>query len=217
MDCPTCRLHTTLCICSLVPQLHTRTRLVLVVTSGEARKPSNTGQLAARCLASSTIQIIRKGSGPRRAPAIRDGELPLVLFPSTDARSITEYAGSRQPIALVVPDGSWSQARTLTQHGPLRHYPRVTLPALGPSEYRLRDEPQLGGLATLEAIARALQILDGATHVAEAMLDVLRVMVERTLWYRGKLHANAVRGGVPAGALAADPRGEVTRLRAPST
>jgi len=211
--CTTCRLHELLCICGLVPTLRTRTRLLLVVTSVEAAKPSNTGKLAARCLASGSVQIIRKGSGPRKPPVIELGELPLVLFPAPDARPITEYAGSPQRIALIVPDGSWSQAREMQQHGPLRHHACVTLPSLGPSEYRLRAEPQVGGLATFEAIARALRILEGdsGAEIERAMLDVFRVMVERTLWYRGKLHDHEVTGGVPAAALANDPRGEKTR------
>jgi DTW domain-containing protein len=202
-----------LCICALVPQLVTRTRLVLVVTSGEARKPSNTGQLAARCVAGSTVQIVRKGEGPMVPPAIHAGELPLVLFPSADATPLTAHAGSAQPIALIVPDGSWSEARALCQRGALRHHARVTLPPLGPSAYRLRAEPHVGGLATLEAIARALHILEGDAGglVAPAMLDVFRIMVERTLWFRGKLDDHEVTGGLPAAALASDPRGAATR------
>jgi len=213
--CVTCRLHEVLCICALVPKLRTRTRLLLVVTSGEVRKPSNTGKLAARCLERGSVRVIRKGSGPRKPPVIEASELPLVLFPAPDAVPITEYAGSSQPIVLIVPDGSWTQAREMQQHGPLRHHACVTLPSLGPSEYRLRAEPQAGGLATFEAIARAFRILEGdnGEAIERAMLDVFRVMVERTLWYRGKLHDHEVTGGVPAAALANDPRGEKTRAR----
>jgi DTW domain-containing protein len=211
--CSTCRLATTLCICALVPRLHTRTRVVLVMPFGEARKPSNTGLLAARCLVDSTVQILRKRSGPVQAPVVRDGELPLVLFPAADAAPITDYASSPQPIALIVPDGSWHQARALQQRGPLRHHACVTLPPLGPSEYRLRAEPQVGGLATFEAIARALSILEGnaGAAISSAMLGVFRVMVDRTLWFRGKLRAHEVTGGIPAAALADDPRGAATR------
>jgi DTW domain-containing protein YfiP len=181
---------------------------VLVVPWREARKPSNTGLLAARCLERSTVQIRRKRSGPLPAPMLHEGELPLVLFPSPDASPLGDYAGSPQPIALIVPDGSWHQARA-HQHL-LRQHACVTLPPLGPSEYRLRAEPQLDGLATFEAIARALGILDGDA-IRAAMLDVFRVFVERTLWFRGKLRADEVTGGIPAAALANDPRGVATR------
>lgn len=73
MHCSTCRLLQTLCICSLVPRLETRTRLLQVVAHGEARKPSNTGLLAARCLANSHVQILRKRGGPVPAPVIGAG------------------------------------------------------------------------------------------------------------------------------------------------
>lgn len=183
--------------------------MVLVVPWGEARKPSNTGLLATRCLENSTVQIRHKGTGPLLAPVIHDGELPLVLFPSPDATPITNYASSPQSIALLVPDGSWPQARAHRRL--LRHHRCVTLPDLGPSEYRLRSEPQVGGLATLEAIARALGILEGdAIH--SAMLAVFRMFVDRTLWFRGKLRADEVSGGIPEAALADDPRGVATRV-----
>lgn len=196
-----------------MPRFQTRTRLLLVVTSSEAKKPSNTGLLAARCLENSTVQVVRKGSGPREAPSIAAHELPLVLFPAPGAVPITEYASSPQSIALIVPDGSWHQGRAMQQRGPLRHHACVTLPSLGPSEYRLRSEPQADGLATFEAIARALRILEAPAGeaVADTMLDVFRVMVDRTLWFRGKLRDHEVTGGVPAAALADDPRGAVTR------
>lgn len=211
-ECTHCRLPATLCICALVPRLRTRTRLVVVVPYHESRKPSNTGQLAARCVDGGTVQILPKRGGPVRAPVVAPGEQPLVLFPAPDARPITDYGGLA-PITLIVPDGTWPQARTLQQHGPLRHHTCVTLPALGPSEYRLRDEPQPGGLATFEAIARALNILEGdaGKQIETAMLAVFRVMVDRLLWFRGKLHDHEVSGGVPAAALANDPRGETTR------
>ncbi len=211
--CFTCRLPLMLCICALVPRLTTRTRLQLVMTSAEARKPSNTGQLAARCIEGSTVLIVKKGSGRLPAPLVRPDELPLVLFPAPGAIPITQYAGSERPITLIVPDGSWPQAKALKERPPLRNHPCVTLPLLGPSEYRLRAEPQVDGLATLEAIARALAILEGSRGevIQRAMLDVFRAMVERTLWFRGKLHEREVTGGIPAAALADDPRGDATR------
>jgi DTW domain-containing protein len=213
MVCLTCRLPASLCICTLVPRLHTRTRLVVVVPQGEARKPSNTGQLAARCIDHSTIQIVRKRSGPMQPPVLHPDEVPLVLFPAPHAIPITHYTRSPRSVVLIVPDGSWHQAHALQQCRALRAHACVTLPSLGPSEYRLRAEPQAGGLATLEAIARALRILEGerGDMIAGTMLDVFRTMVERTLWFRGKLDAHDVTGGIPPAALENDPRGAFTR------
>ena len=78
-----------------------------------------------------------------------------------------------------------------------------------PTTYRLRAEPRSGGLATLEAIAQAFGILEGdrGAPIEAALLAVFRVMVDRTLWLRGALRDAEVTGGVPAAAIARDPRG----------
>jgi len=212
--CAVCRMHATLCVCPLVPRLQTRTRLTVLVHYREARKPSNTGQLAARCLERGSAQIYGRRGQVFEAPVIGDDELPLLLFPDSDAAPISQYAASERPIVLVVPDGNWRQASKVRRRVPgLAAAQCVTLPAAGPTEYRLRAEPREGGLATLEAVARALGILEGdaGPEIERAMLAVFRVMVERTLWFRGKLHDHEVTGGIPEAALANDPRGAVTR------
>jgi DTW domain-containing protein YfiP len=212
--CAGCQLHPTLCICALVPRLRTRTRLVVLVHYREARKPSNTGQLAARCVTRGNVEIFGRRGQVLEAPVVGDDELPLLLFPDDDAAPISLHAASEKPIALFVPDGNWHQASKVRRRVPgLGAIQCVTLPEAGPTEYRLRAEPREGGLATLEAVARALGILEGdaGPQTERAMLEVFRVMVERTLWFRGKLRDHEVTGGIPEAALASDPRGAVTR------
>jgi DTW domain-containing protein YfiP len=212
--CAACQMNATLCICALVPRLWTRTRLVLLIHYREARKPSNTGQLAARCLERSSVTVYGKRGQTLDPPAVGEDEIPLLLFPDDDAVPITQHAASARPIALFVPDGNWRQASKVRRRAPgFSAMPCVTLPEAGPTEYRLRAEPRAGGLATLEAVARALGILEGdaGLEAERAMTAVFRVMVERTLWYRGQLRDHEVSGGVPAPALAADPRGAATR------
>jgi DTW domain-containing protein YfiP len=186
---------------------------MLMINFREARKPSNTGKLAARCLTNSDVEIVGKPGTQRVAPTLGD-ELPLLLFPSDDAVPIDRYANSAVPIALFVPDGNWPQASRMRPHGAaFDSIQRVTLPTSGGSQYRLREEPRPGGLATLEAIAGAMRTLEGVRgpEIERAMLDVFRVMVERTLWFRGKLRDDEVTGGLPAAARAQDTRGAVTR------
>jgi len=208
--CAGCRLHATLCICALVPQLRTRTRLALLVHYREARKPTNTGQLAARCLAGSTVEVVGVRDQPPPRLVVHGDELPVLLYPSDDAVPIARFAAHDRPIVLVVPDGNWRQAAKMRRRiAGLAEVPCVTLPATAPTAYRLRAEPQAEGLATFEAIARALAILEGDAGPAleAAMTAVFRVMVERTLWLRGLLTDGEVTGGIPAAALANDPRG----------
>ncbi|MDQ3364946.1 MAG: DTW domain-containing protein [Myxococcota bacterium] len=207
--CVTCRMHATLCVCALLPRLETRTRLALLVHYREARKPTNTGQLAAQCLVHSSVELVGDRERPLQAPRPRADEQPLLLYPADDAVPITAYAASERPILLVVPDGSWRQASKMRKRVPgMLDVPCVTLPISTRTEYRLRTEHHEGGLATFEAIARALAILEGERGAAieEAMMAVFRVMVERTLWLRGSLADAEVTAGVPEAAIAANPR-----------
>lgn len=204
-------MHDVLCICALTPRLVTRTRLVLVLHKYEERKTTNTGQLAARCLVNSDIVITGDPARPLPASLVRANEQPLLLFPSGDAHPISDFAASDRPIALVVPDGNWRQAGKARARVPgLASMPRVSLPDGPATTYRLRAEQRPGGLATLEAIARAFAVLEGR-EAADAMLNVFRIMVDRTLWTRGTLRDDEVFGGIPPAAVANDPRSGARR------
>lgn len=204
-------MHGTLCICDLLPRLETRTRLVLLLHRLEARKPTNTGRLAADCLVNSTI-IERGHEGAPTGPIDFGADVqPVLLYPFEDAVPIETFAGSPKPVWLVVPDGTWRQAAKARMRVPgLRDVPSVTLPKGPPTRYRLRRETQEEGLATMEAIARAMGVLEG-DGVREAMERVFLAMVERTLWLRGAIPTEAVESGIPETALARDPRGAVMK------
>jgi DTW domain-containing protein YfiP len=195
-------MHVTLCVCPLVRKIETRTRLVLVIHHTEIRKPTNTGHLAASCLENSEIHV-RGGDRTPSAPIDWGGRTPLLLFPHEGEATV--LAPIEGPVALVVPDGNWRQASKVRARVPgMRDVRCVTLPPGPPSLYRLRSEAHPAGLATMEAIARALGILDGP-EVQAHLEYVFRAMVERTLWVRGSLSASAVTGGLPPGATRHDP------------
>jgi DTW domain-containing protein YfiP len=198
--CRACRMHAALCICALIPRLVTTSRLVLLVHYREARKPTNTGQLAARCLAGSRVELVGDRDRPLRLPLVDPSEHAVLLYPADEAVPLSELAGRGTAITVIVPDGNWRQAAKMGRRIPgLDRIPRVMLGDPRPTEYRLRAEPQAEGLATLEAIAQAWRILEGEAGAAveAAMLHVFRVMVSRTLWLRGALPADQVVGGLP--------------------
>jgi DTW domain-containing protein YfiP len=200
LRCLACRMRESLCICDLVSPLVTRTRLVLFIHREEDRKSTNTGRLAARCLVNST-EIVRGHRGEASAPfAVDAAYQPLLLFPHGDAAPLDDWTGCERPIVLVVPDGTWRQAAKVRHRVlGLADVPCVSLPVGTPSAYRLRSEAHPGGLATFEAIARALGVLEGP-EVETALSFVFRAMVERTLWSRGTVGKELVQSGVPGAA-----------------
>jgi DTW domain-containing protein YfiP len=214
-------MHASLCICALIPTLQTRTRIVLVMHRAEERKSTNTGRLALAALPNSQIVVRGRRGAPADDLAWGARSRPLLLFPHEDAAPIgtalesLAQASDDRPFTLVVPDGNWRQASKVRKRvAGLNDVPCVSLPIGERSIYRLRFEAHRTGLATLEAIARALRILegDGGPEIERALLELFRVMVDRTLWSRGSIAARDVAGGVPPGV-----RRDVPRARESST
>jgi DTW domain-containing protein len=200
--CPDCFLHRSLCVCALIPRVATRTRVVLVMHQLELNKPTNTGRLAARCLPNSEI-LVRGRAAAHREPAAFPGT-PLLLFPHATAQPLEGWRDSPLPITLIVPDGTWRQAARARGRVPgADQIPCVSLPA-PTTGYRLRQATRPGRLSTMEAIARALGILEGP-GVEESLLHLHQIMVDRTLWTNGRLSTEAVTGGIPVGVQSHDP------------
>jgi DTW domain-containing protein YfiP len=192
-----------LCVCALMPcpRLETRTRLVLIIHRYEDRKPTNTGRLAAECLANSETIVRGHASSPTPPFVCSPGTQPLLLFPHEDATPLSDLATTASPVTLIVPDGTWRQAaKVRSRVCGLRDIPCISLPAGAPSMYRLRTESHEAGLATIEAIARVLGVLEG-DPVRRALELVFRAMVDRTLWSRGMARTADVTGGIPGGVV----------------
>lgn len=210
--CWRCRMHSSLCVCPLIPQLATRTRLVLVMHRAEDRKPTNTGRLAAEAMPNSQVIVRGREGDPADEIRLDPDTRPVFLFPHEDAvplESVARVPGDDRPVTLIVPDGNWRQASKVRNRVPgMKSVPCVSLPVGAPSTYRLRSEAHPFGLATVEAIGRCLRVLEGekGPEIEDALLHVFRAMVERTLWSRGEFDTANVTGGIPEGALRHDPR-----------
>lgn len=214
--CAVCRLHHAVCVCDDLPRLDVATHLVVVMHHNEQFRPTSTSHLALACLPGSEITIRRKPDREGNAVLVDEKGVellprlvrPAVLFPARDATPLDEVARdpARRPHTLVVPDGTWREAIRMRRRTPgLAEVPVVTLPSGRPTGYRvLRRTRGEGRLSTLEAIARALGILEG-DHVREALETLFQVVVDRHLWIQGRLRGDDVTGGIPEGATRDDP------------
>lgn len=218
--CPRCRLRPTLCLCGEFPAVNlSRTELCLVIHRQEAKSTTNTGLLATEVLPGSRV-LWRGGTAAglaheqgqdtwlTREELFREGYEPLLLFPEPGAEVVDEAWLARElhedparRFTLIVPDGTWNQARRAGRREPalagVRH---VTL-APGPlSEYRLRREHMDSYVCTFEAIARLLGVLEGPALRSD-LEHLFRKYVGRHLWGGGKIEAADVVGGIPEAAL----------------
>lgn len=188
--CRRCHLHRSACLCKLTPVVETRTRVVIVLHRREARKTTNTGGLAHLCLANSLLLMRgnREDGAANAIPKWDELGVPVLLYPYPDAEPL-EAIRDRvdRPLTLVVPDGTWRQAQRVRHRlAGLKDIPCAAIRPQAPSTYRLRFTPHPDRLATIEAIAEALGILEGPAP-RTALLDIFHLMVERTLRASGRL------------------------------
>lgn len=208
-------MHQSLCVCDALPLLDLDTTLVVALHRDEEKKTTNTGRLAALCLTRSHV-VVHGERGQVTAPPPFDRTRAVVLFPSSEARVLSRADAAQGPLTLVVPDGNWRQADKMTRRLEwMRDLPRVVLADDAPTTYRLRSEPRRGGLATMEAIARALGVLHGDA-IARSLEDAFTTVVERTLFSRGRLAHDAVFGGLAAHVRSDRPWQTATERRASS-
>jgi len=152
--------------------VRTRTRFVLLQHALEIRKKSNTGRVAALALENSAL-LTHGLPGDALDSSLLSEPGTWLLYP--DGPPLP--ADAPPPKQLVVLDGSWSQARRMSQRLPvLRALPRLVLPPPPPGMLKLREPTHPSGMSTLDAIARAVALLEGEDVAAPlARLAALRV------------------------------------------
>jgi DTW domain-containing protein YfiP len=197
--CPRCVLHLRSCLCASVQPIALATRVVVLRHRRELHKTTNTGRLVTLTLSNGEVRTFGARDQAFDATNLVDpSQRTLLLYPTTESRELALDGDDRRPVSLIVPDADWRRAYKLVAHEPaLAGIPRVHLPSGAPSSYRLRRHTDPRFLATFEAIARALGILEGKA-VQEHLEHVFRLMVERTLWSRGQLPSHRVTGGIPS-------------------
>lgn len=181
--CPRCALPVDVCLCAVLPRVEVRTELHVLRHVREEDKLSNSARVAA--LALPALRLHRYGQqGPRfdATPLLVPGT--ALLYPWEEGAPEAEPAQVRR---LVVVDGTWAQTRRMVRRIPgLLDLPRLRLPPDPPApRRRLRRPTTPEGLSTLEALAAALELLEGPGP-ADALREAYERLAERVWWLRGR-------------------------------
>jgi DTW domain-containing protein YfiP len=196
--CARCVLHVPLCMCADIQPLALSTRVVVFRHRKEVHKPTNTGRLVSLAIDQGELRLFGERDIELDTHGLVDpARRTLLLYPSAGSTLLAHDPQDDRPVTLIVPDSDWRRAQKLaTREARLSGIERVHLPVGPPSMYRLRRHPDPRFLATFEAVARALGILEGA-DVQARLEHMFRLMVERTLYSRGQISAERMLGGLP--------------------
>ena len=168
-----------LCFCGELTAVPTRTRILIVRHAAEINKTSNSGRLASIALSNSSMV----DHGIEGQPLDLTGELgdrPFVL-----AAGASPLSDPPAVSTLVVIDSTWASAKSMRWRiPPLAAAPTLSLPAplIAPLRMRRGAEPEQ--MATIEAIAAALEFL-GEPEPARHLRHLFKAMADRILELRG--------------------------------
>jgi DTW domain-containing protein YfiP len=177
--CRACAFPSSLCICDRIPSLSVPVRFTILRHASEIPRLTSTVRWAALALPGTELVDYALPGAPIDGSSLA-GPGTWVLFPS--ARPTPPDAP--RPDRIVVPDGTWQQARRMMQRVPaLRALPRLSLAPAEPAP-RLRRSPIAGGMSTLEAMAGALGFLGHAAEAAR-LLSLHAAAVEQASRLRG--------------------------------
>lgn len=199
--CPECRIHKYLCFCKEIIKIEYPTEIVIIMHKAETHLTSNTAKLAINSLKNSSLRVRGLKDHPLTLDDLHDGKENLLLFPSEDSEELKMEHGNHENIRLIVPDGSWGQAKSIAKREPFfKTIKKVRLPVGKLSEYQLRSEPSPASVSTFEAIERAIEIL----HPNQGTLELkkyFKIMVERNLWAKTMIHESQCTYPIPQKAL----------------
>jgi DTW domain-containing protein YfiP len=171
------------CYCAALPQLETRTRVVILQHPREREMPIGTARMASLCLPASSLHVGVRWDGDARLQALLGDPArpPILLYPAPEARDVLADPPAG-PVTLVVVDGTWSQAKTVVRDNAiLRGLPRYAFRAPEPSQYRIRREPRDEYVSTIEALMYVLGALESDAARFRALLAPLHAMVDAQL------------------------------------
>jgi DTW domain-containing protein len=190
--CPECRIHQQHCFCQFIKPFSIESTVSIIVHVRELKLTSNTAYFVQKMLPENTHLDIRGRMNDVFDPqkTLKRKGRPIFLYPDEDAQELNDEFKEKYPgpYHLIVPDGSWHQARKVHQREELlSHIPTVKVAGSLIGEYQLRHAPQPFYLSTFEAIAHALGVLEG-TEVRDDLMKFFRIFVRSVMQSRHNFH-----------------------------
>jgi DTW domain-containing protein YfiP len=235
LTCYRCFWPKTLCWCTSITPIATRTKFVLLMHPKEFKQEkAATGRLTHLCLTDSEIHC---GIEFDRNEAVQDliadpANFPVLLFPGRDALNLTSASVSqlstlaaqlgdsgRRRLVVFILDATWALGRKMLRLSPtLQRLPRIMFTPTAPSRYVIKQQPHAACLSTLEATHELLLALERAGLDRYSQPDQLLSLFQRMQDFQLRCAADPALAGYrrhayKAPALRTAPRGNSGRRR----
>ncbi len=199
-SCDKCGLPIINCICNIVPKIKTKSKIWILSTEREFRRPSNTARLLKLVNPDSTEFFLweRTKSPEKLIEHINNNFFQTyILFPIDDDlqekdfinmnlsnnwnidHKQSKYEISYKTPAFILLDGTWKEAAKMFRRSEyLKNITKISLKPSYNSEYTLRKGASNGELCTVEAAIEILK-LNGELENAKIIKDVFDLFMKR--------------------------------------
>jgi DTW domain-containing protein YfiP len=185
--CYQCFRPKTHCVCNLIPEQKIPCHTLILQHPAENKKYYSTVKLLSRSVPKLSCWRGETFPEEQLSHFIKTYECYL-LYPGPEASDCRDITISDKS-AVILLDGTWSQANKLYMLNPLlENIPKISFTTPQLSRYRIRKQPQDACLSTLESFARFLTEVQSSesehTHLEQAarsLLEGFDKMVEQQL------------------------------------
>ncbi|GAB4014769.1 MAG: tRNA-uridine aminocarboxypropyltransferase [Bdellovibrio sp.] len=176
--CPNCKIKKIWCYCDQLTKLDSFHYVSVIMHFREQFLTSNSAQLIPQTLKNGRLFIKNREAMIEDIDQLQaiSGKA-YILFPGDSSIPIEEISPCEK-IHLIVPDGTWSQARKMGYRDSfLKELPRVSVKPSASSRYYLRKQGRENGVCTYEAIAYAMKHLEGEKFF-NSMMEQFEIMMK---------------------------------------
>ncbi|MBN2724616.1 MAG: DTW domain-containing protein [Deltaproteobacteria bacterium] len=160
--CSSCLLNKMWCYCDSLSMINIKTSVFPVVHYREQFLTSNTAHLITSTIKDTEIHIYDRHKNIDNFQLLESLKPPTYLLFPDDSSIPVENLETTSVINIIIPDGSWVQARKMTRKHPwLLKLPRISIKPDEESRYFLRKQGRELGVSTYEALSYALRYLEG--------------------------------------------------------
>ena len=181
--CFRCFRAAKVCICQHIPSVANKTGVIVLQHHRERLHPIGTARIARLGFQQVSVLIAKRQQALHCQvdPPPKTG----LLYPGPTSTDLAVMQPEQCPENLVVIDGTWLQAKQLYKSNTwLHNLPRYCLKRDQPSQYRIRRQPGVECLSTIEALVHAMKLIEPETKGLDELLDVFNLMVDRQIDYR---------------------------------
>lgn len=174
--CYRCHKPALTCICGSLERVANRTAIWLLQHKRERHHPIGTARLAELGLANCRLDV---SYDVRAEPPVEVPAGTGLLYPGRGARLLDDLPETERPSTLIILDGTWHHAHVMYRDAQWLHrLPRYALAPARASRYRIRKEPSLDCISTIEAVVEALRILEPDTEGLDTLIDAFDRMID---------------------------------------